>query len=74
MTTRVFAEWHGAELNSDVRDIGIKVQDADVIIPWCVENNIDIQRVNRGFGIDVWRIKDEQQRMMFLLKFGDLCQ
>lgn len=74
MSTRVFAEWHGVELNSDVRDIGVNVQDADLIIPWCVENNIDIQRVNRGFGIDVWRIKDEQQRMMFLLKFGDLCQ
>ena len=74
MASKVFAEWHGVALNSDARDIGVKVQDVDLIMPWCEKNNIDIQRVNRGFGIDVWRIKDEQQRMMFLLKFGNLCQ
>lgn len=74
MATRVFAERKGIKLQSDARDIAIRCEDDDHIIAWCAEHHIKIQRVNRGFGLDIWRIKDEQQRTMFLLKFGGVCQ
>lgn len=76
MGTRVFAERGGFKLHGDDRDIAVNWQQRHEVLNWCLDNSIDANYNGFGtvsgkfFGVDLWRIEDEQQRMLFLLKWG----
>ena len=73
MGTRVFAQRGNFRLHSDERDITVDCRKRTVVWDWCAENNIMVEyqgtQFGNLFGLDLWRIKDEQQRMTFLLKW-----
>ena len=74
--TRVFARSSsGAELISDERDIAVDWRIRLDVYDWIQENKIQAEyqgsAYSRLFEVDLWRIKDEQQRMLFLLKWGN---
>lgn len=73
---RVFAHAEsGAELIGDERDIAVNWQIRLEVYDWLQENNIEAEyqgaAFGRLFGIDLWRVKDEHQRVLFLLKWGN---
>lgn len=75
MGARVFAERGKFKLHSDERDIAVNCQLRHNVWDWCQDNNVEVEyqdtRIGNSFGIDVWRIRDEQQRVLFLLKWGN---
>lgn len=75
MGTKVLAERAGFKLIGDDRDVAINRQQRNEVWQWCSDNGIYAEYNGPGsggsfFGVDLWRIKDEQQRMLFLLKWG----
>lgn len=62
------------------KDIEIIIQDIDPedaneILRWCFENNINADLVRHAWApyignITVWEIKDEKERLLFLLRWG----
>ena len=79
MGTRVFAEQGKFKLHGDDRDVAVSCLRRNDVWGWCEENDIYIEyqdtQIGNSFGIDIWRIRDEQQRITFLLKWGheDRC-
>jgi hypothetical protein len=76
MGGKVFARSSsGAELFSDERDIAVNWQIRLEVYDWLQENKIEAEyqgaEHGRLFGVDLWRVKNEQQRMLFLLKWGN---
>lgn len=76
MGTRIFAKLSsGAELIGDERAIPVKWNVRHEVRDWCVENSINAKYSGTGsslaFDVDLWRVKDERQRMLFLLKWGN---
>lgn len=69
MGTRVFAEKGRVKLVGDQRDIGVATQLRNDVLTWCNNNNIDFLHQGYMAGVDVWRVPDEQQRVMFLLRW-----
>ena len=75
MGTKIFARAEsGAELISDERDIAVDWQIRLEVLDWIQENNIEAEYqgavYGRLFGMDLWRVKNEEQRVLFLLKWG----
>ena len=76
MGTKVFADRAGFKLTGDERDIAVNWQKRHEVRDWCSVNNIRVEFNDKNtvsgkfFGVDLWRVKDEQQRMLFLLKWG----
>ena len=70
MGTRVFAEKGRVKLVGDERDIGVATQHRNDVLTWCNQNNIDFLYQGHMAGVDVWRVKDEQQRVTFILKWA----
>lgn len=76
MGTKVFAERAGFKLTGDDRDIAINWHYREKIWNWCSDNDINANYNSFGstsgkfFGVDLWRIEDEKQRILFLLKWG----
>jgi hypothetical protein len=75
MGTKVFARRGEFELIGDERDVMVDWHRRMEIWAWCDENGIDIEysdsaHITKHFGVDLWRIKDEQQRVLFILKWG----
>ena len=79
MAEKIFMERDGVVLRGDHRDFMLPVQHTMAVLAWCRRNQIDIERPlskgNRGvargyFGMDIWRVKDEKQRMWFALRWS----
>lgn len=66
---KVFAEKGRVKLVGDQRDIGIVSNYRKDVWAWCDANNINLEYQGTLANIDVWRIRDEQQRIMFILKW-----
>ena len=69
MHTKVFAEKGRVKLVGDERDIGVAAWYRDEVWEWCHDNNITLEYQGTMSGIDVWRIKDDQQRAWFALRW-----
>lgn len=78
MPTKVFAEKDNVRLVSDERDIMVPTKYYDEIIDWCNEHGITAKTSNHSawaqmtFGVYLWRIKDEQKRVMFALRWAQM--
>ena len=78
MAEKIFMERDGVVLRGDARDFMLPVQHTIAVLAWCRRNQIDVEfpltqysRVAREhFGVKIWRIRDEQQRMWFALRWA----
>ena len=60
----------GYVLMGDDRDIGISSYHRNAVWDWCNDNNIDLEYQGTLGGTDVWRVRDERQRVAFVLKWS----
>jgi hypothetical protein len=65
-----FASHGKYKFMSDERDIRVAVWDRDAVWAWCEENGIGLEYQGTLAGTDVWRVRDERQRVLFLLKWS----
>ena len=75
MGTKVFASKVGYDLVSDERDIMVSNLMIADVIKWCDDMGIRVEQVDIppifqwSFGVNLWRVKDEQQRILFALRW-----
>jgi hypothetical protein len=74
---KVFAERaSGYKLVGDSRYIMLPQELYNDVIAWCRDNNIKATTVSTGswsqamFGVLLWKIVDDEQRLMFALRWG----
>ncbi len=76
--TKVFAEKQGLKLVGDARDIMVPNKYQSEVLRWCVENGIVVEvyardandaMAQRLFNVNLWRIKDEAHRTLFILRW-----
>lgn len=80
MGTKIFLENHGFKLVGDERDVMVPHRLQGQVTRWCRENNIaavlnyagsDVRRmVQQAFKMDLWSVRDEQQRAFFILRWA----
>lgn len=70
MGMKAFVEKGRVRLMGDERDIGVVSNYRQDVWQWCDANDIDLEYQGSLAGTDLWRIKDEQQRVMFLLRWS----
>ena len=79
MAEKVFMERRDIVLRGDHRDFMLPVQYTRAVLLWCRKNKVDVERplkddhgilAREYFGMELWRIRDEQQRMWFALKWS----
>lgn len=70
MTSKIFAVKGRVKLVGDSRDIAVLYDRRNQVWNWCQENDISVTYEGSLAGIDLWRIKDEQQRMWFALRWS----
>ena len=70
MALKEFASDGKFKFMSDDRDIRVKVWDRDAVWVWCEENGIGLEYQGTLAGTDVWRVRDERQRVLFALKWS----
>lgn len=61
--------------NADKHDIAVHWRSRLEVYDWITENQIEAEyqgaKFGRLFGVDLWRIKNERDRVFFLLKWGN---
>jgi hypothetical protein len=66
-------EWKRAVSNYvsviDTIDVVISYTKRQEVYDWCSEHNIEIEYQGTMMGTDVWRVKDEKQRLWFKLRW-----
>ena len=70
MTSTIFAVKGRVKLVGDSRDIAVSYDKRKQVWNWCYENNITVSYEGSLAGIDLWRVKDEQQRSWFALRWA----
>jgi hypothetical protein len=79
MAEKIFMERDRFILRGDDRDIMLPAQYKMAVLSWCRKNNIDVELpLNKDnehiakhyFGVNLWRIRDEQQRAWFALRWS----
>lgn len=70
MGSKCFTEYNGLKLLGDERDVMCNYVDRNEIWDWSEKNKILLQfQGSLGYN-DLWRIRDEKQRVWFMLKWG----
>lgn len=81
MGLKTFIEINGLQLVSDERDVMVPAKHYTNVVEWCKQNNIDIAQIQgtynhyiamKMFKVNLWRVKDQEQRVMFILRWGSL--
>ncbi len=71
MTVKDFAhDSRGYVLMGDSRDIAVSYAYRQEVFEWCGINKITVEFQGNMSGIDLWRVKDEQQRMWFTMRWA----
>ena len=78
MAIKVFREHGNLQLISDERDVLVPSQLRPAVLAWCLDNDILAEfttdpaweLVDSIWGVNIWRVRDEQQRTMFILRWG----
>lgn len=68
---KVFAVKGRVQLVGDQRDIAVGSAYRRDVWDWCNANHIEVEYQGTLSHIDLWRVRDEQQRMWFLLRWAD---
>ena len=69
MNTRVFATQGRYKFVSDIRDIAVDSTKRQEVYEWASENHVIIEYQGTLGGRDVWRVRDEERRMWFMLRW-----
>ena len=78
MAEKIFMERDRFVLRGDDRDIMVPAQHRKAVVRWCRQNKIDLEcplsKDNQAiikdyFGVNLWRVRDEQQRMWFVMRW-----
>lgn len=67
MPTKEHFKWKGMSIVSDVRDICLAGELDYTVYQWCEKMNVDATIFMKLEDNSVWRIKDEEQRIIFRL-------
>ena len=68
---KVFAtDTRGYVLMGDSRDIAVAYNKRQEVWDWCHENKITPEYQGTMAGTDLWRIRDEQERVWFSLRWA----
>lgn len=70
MGTKTFAEKGRVQLVGDERDVAVVSNYREDVWAWCDANNIEVEYQGTLAKVDLWRIRNEQQRVAFLLKWS----
>jgi hypothetical protein len=79
MGTKIFCKRHDLVVQSDERDVMLPAQYTTTVLSWCKQNGVNIESpldraeqeiVKQSFGVNIWRVRDEQQRSWFLLRWA----
>lgn len=79
MATKVFKTYKDLKLVGDERDIMVPARHRLAVLDWCDANDIaatlatgptvsSFSAIN--FGVNLWRVQDERQRVMFILRWA----
>lgn len=78
MGTKVFMERNGFTLQSDERDFVVPVEHRVQVKQWCQQTGVVVESplskdnrkiVEDYFEVDLWRVRDDEQRMWFSLRW-----
>lgn len=76
---KVFLTRNRIQLIGDARDFVVPVKHRAEVLHWSRQTNIEVEcPLNKDnqylcehyFGVDMWRVKEEQQRLWFALKWA----
>ena len=70
MGTKVFVEKGKVQLVGDVRGFTIPVKHRAEYWDWCQDNNITTEFHGCLGGVDLWYVKNEEDRMLALLRWS----
>lgn len=79
MAQKVFATHRDLKLISDERDIMVAARYRLAVLDWCDANDIEANLTPGSatsawaastFGVHLWRVKDEKQRVAFALRWA----
>lgn len=76
MGVKTFLEHSGFALIGDDRDIMVSNQLIAEVIQWCEQMGIQAEQVDTSpimqwcFRVNLWRVRDEQHRMLFALRWA----
>lgn len=71
MARKEFAhDARGYVLMGDDRDIAVPYTKRQAVYDWCGDNKITVEYQGTLAGTDVWRVRDERQRVAFVLKWS----
>ena len=60
----------GYVLMGDHRDIPVPYSNRQAVYDWCGANKITVEYQGTLGGTDLWRIRDEQQRAWFMMRWA----
>lgn len=66
---KIFKEKGGLSFRSDERDIAVPYSMRQAVYEWCGANKITVEYQGTLGGTDVWRVRDEQQRAWFTMRW-----
>ena len=71
MSRKEFArDWRGYVFMCDDRDISVSYSKRQEVHDWCCANKIAVEYQGTLGGTDVWRVRDEQHRSWFTLRWS----
>ena len=70
MASKTFWELGKYKIVSDERDFMIALRLRDSVAIWCRNNNVTASIHMSAFGKDIWRVKEDEQRMWFSLRWA----
>lgn len=70
MTSKIFAEKGRFRLVGDSRDIAVPYNKRKQVWNWCYENDVTVTYEGSLAGVDLWRVKDDEQRIWFALRWS----
>lgn len=70
MASKIFAEKGRVKLVGDSRDIAVPYDRRNQVWNWCQENDISVTYEGSLGGIDLWRVKNDEQRLWFTLRWA----
>ena len=79
MAEKIFMKRDKFILLGDDRDIMLPAQLKKSVLSWCKKNSINVETpLNKDnehiarhyFGVNLWRVQNEQHRMWFMLRWG----
>ena len=75
MVSKVFLESGIMQLVGDECDVMVPHHLQTQVVRWCRDNDIKCElnyegAEERWFKMDLWRVRDEQQRVLFLLRWS----